>query len=85
MIAVGQHWYRNSFELGYGRNPMKHGESVVIVGCPPQRKHVSFKRESNGVIVNGYHPAVFRRYYSPNPQGVVLFEDGKFKIGRAHV
>ena len=59
---------------------MKLGEPVIISGCPPRNRWVSFKRESNGVLVGGYHPEVFRRYYSPNPQGVVLFEDGKFKL-----
>jgi hypothetical protein len=50
---------------------------VVIVGCPPRRKHVSFRRENNGAVTSGYHPAVFKRYFT---QGFVLYEDGKYKM-----
>jgi hypothetical protein len=80
-IEAGQRWYRNSFETGRGgRNPFRKGESVVIVGCPPLRTWVSFRRESTGSITGGYHPRVFEKYFAPNPQGVVLFEDGKYKL-----
>ena len=79
-ISIGQRWYRNGFEVGGGRNPIRRGESVVIHACPPERRWVIFRRESNGVLVGGYHPAVFGKFFSPNPQDIVLFEDGKFHL-----
>ena len=78
MISIDQRWQRNHFEISRcGRNPFRPGEFVVIVGCPPRGKHVSFKRESNGVVTTGYHPNVFKRYFS---RGYVLYEDGKYKL-----
>lgn len=81
MISVGQRWYRNDFELARGgRNPFKQGDSVIISRCPPCNRGVSFTRESNGAHSFGFSPRVFMKYFSLHPQGVVLFDDGKFRL-----
>jgi hypothetical protein len=61
-IEVGQTWYRSAHDPTNGKRSLRLGDPVIVVRCPPRCKWVAYQKQ-NGVVVDGFHPDVFREYF----------------------